>query len=229
MSKLAVYWPYSYNVFLILFLFLVLFIGLVFTGAVGFALRQIGFSPQTTATIMIATFLGSYVNIPLLKIKTVTPIIREEYIRFFGMVFRVPQFRYREATTLIAINMGGALIPTFISVYLLYKLPSVMIHALTGISIVAFVSHAIAKPVKGLGIAVPAFVPPLIAALTAYIICPGSPTVVAYVSGVLGILIGADIANLHRVSELGARIVSIGGAGSFDGIFLSGILAVLLI
>jgi len=52
--------------------------------------------------------------------------------------------------------------------------------------------------------------------------------VVAYVSGVLGTLIGADIANLDKIRGLGAPVASIGGAGTFDGIFLTGILAVLL-
>jgi uncharacterized membrane protein len=46
---------------------------------------------------------------------------------------------------------------------------------------------------------------------------------------VLGTLIGADITNLHRIPRLGAKIASIGGAGTFDGVFLSGILAVLLV
>jgi uncharacterized membrane protein len=53
--------------------------------------------------------------------------------------------------------------------------------------------------------------------------------VVAYVSGVLGTLIGADLSNLGVIPKLGAPIASIGGAGTFDGVFLSGIIAVLLI
>jgi uncharacterized membrane protein len=41
-------------------------------------------------------------------------------------------------------------------------------------------------------------------------------------------LIGADLTNLDKVRGLGAPVASIGGAGTFDGIFLTGILAVLL-
>jgi uncharacterized membrane protein len=52
--------------------------------------------------------------------------------------------------------------------------------------------------------------------------------VLAYVGGTLGTLIGADVLNLGRIGGLGAPIVSVGGAGTFDGIFLTGILAVLL-
>jgi uncharacterized membrane protein len=179
--------------------------------------------------ILVATFFGSYVNIPLLKLKAMIPIIREEYVSFFGIVFRIPQFEYGETTTLVAINMGGAIIPTLVSLYLLWKLPSATLYALIGIAIVATITHLVAKPVKGLGIATPAFIPPLTAALAAYILPSGAPTIVAYVSGVLGTLIGADITNLHNIPKLGAKIASIGGAGTFDGIFLSGIIAALLV
>jgi len=50
----------------------------------------------------------------------------------------------------------------------------------------------------------------------------------AYVGGSLGTLIGADLLNLGTVQRLGAPVASIGGAGTFDGIFLTGIMAVLL-
>jgi uncharacterized membrane protein len=53
--------------------------------------------------------------------------------------------------------------------------------------------------------------------------------VTAYVGGVLGTLIGADLLNLGKIRNLGAPIASIGGAGTFDGIFLSGFIALLLI
>jgi uncharacterized membrane protein len=44
----------------------------------------------------------------------------------------------------------------------------------------------------------------------------------------MGTLIGADLTNLDKIRGLGAPVASIGGAGTFDGIFLTGILAVLL-
>ncbi len=52
--------------------------------------------------------------------------------------------------------------------------------------------------------------------------------IIAYISGVLGTLIGADLTNIGKIGSLGTPYASIGGAGTFDGIFLSGILAVLL-
>jgi uncharacterized membrane protein len=82
--------------------------------------------------------------------------------------------------------------------------------------------------VPGIGIAIPSLVPPFIAALVALLVARTNVAAVAYVSGSLGTLIGADLLNLGRIQGLGAPVVSIGGAGTFDGIFLTGILAVLL-
>ncbi len=229
LSRRTIYFPHSYGVFALLFLILVLIIGLIFFGVVGIAFRQVGFSLQTTVLILVATFVGSSINIPLLKLKAVIPIVKEEYVSFFGIAFRVPQVEYGEFTTLVAMNVGGAIIPTVVSAYLLWKMPSAALYALIGTVVVAVVTHAVARPVRGLGIVTPAFVPPLAAALSAYLLPSNAPAVVAYVSGVLGTLFGADIANLHKIPKLGARIASIGGAGTFDGVFLSGIIAVLLV
>jgi uncharacterized membrane protein len=214
--------------FAVLLLILVLAIGLLFIGVLGVAFEEVGFSPIMTALILIATFVGSYVNIPILKLKTTMPIIEEEFASFFGIVYRIPRLEYGETTTMIAMNMGGAVIPTLVSFYLLWKLPSAILYALIGVVVVAIVTHAIARPVKGVGIVTPAFIPPIAAALLAYLLPSGAPRVIAYVSGVLGTLIGADLSNLGSIPKLGAPVASIGGGGTFDGVFLSGIIAVLL-
>ena len=67
-----------------------------------------------------------------------------------------------------------------------------------------------------------------VAAATALLLSRQSAPSLAYISGSLGTLIGADLLNLGIIQELGAPIASIGGAGRFDGIFLTRILAVLL-
>ncbi|MEM0058557.1 MAG: DUF1614 domain-containing protein [Candidatus Bathyarchaeia archaeon] len=229
MSRRTIYCPHSYTIFAILFLILIIIVSLLFVGVVGLAFRRVGFNSQLTALILVATFVGSYINIPLFRLKALIPIVREEYISFFGIVFRVPQLDLEEFTTIVAINVGGALIPTATSLYLLFKLPLVLPYAMIGIFIVAAITHLVAKPVKGLGIVTPAFIPPLTAAFVAYLLPSGAPAVIAYTSGVLGTLIGADLTNLHAIPRLGARIASIGGAGTFDGVFLSGIIAALLV
>lgn len=229
MGRRVIYWPFSNSLLLLLFFILVVAVGLLFAGVVGYAFRKVGFSPQVTAIILLATFAGSYVNIPVFKIKALVPIIRDEYVSFFGILFKIPQIGYEETFTVIALNVGGALIPTIVSIYLLWRLPEIAAIALTGTIFVALVTYLVAKPVRGLGIATPAFIPPITAAAVAYILPSNFPAAIAYISGVLGTLIGADIANLNKISGLGARVASIGGAGTFDGIFLSGIIAVLLI
>jgi uncharacterized membrane protein len=118
-------------------------------------------------------------------------------------------------------------IPALLSLYLL------SLHRLHGagaiaVAVVAGISHALARPVPGKGIAMPVVVPPLVAAITALVLAPDASPALACAAGSLGTLLGADVANLHRIRELGAPVVSIGGAGTFDGIFLTGILAVLL-
>jgi uncharacterized membrane protein len=108
-------------------------------------------------------------------------------------------------------------------------------YAIAGIAFVAILTNQVARPVKGLGIVTPTLLPPLSAALAAislvYIF--GAPHnlifIVAYVGGTLGTLIGADILNLGKIRDIGAPVASIGGAGTFDGVFLSGLIAVLLL
>jgi len=99
---------------------------------------------------------------------------------------------------------------------------------LLGIAVVAAIVHSLAQIVPGVGIAVPMIVPPLAAAAVGLVLAFRQAPPVAYVSGSMGALIGADLANLQRIGELGAPVVSIGGAGTFDGVFLTGIIAGLL-
>jgi uncharacterized membrane protein len=128
--------------------------------------------------------------------------------------------------TVIAINVGGALIPTLMSLYLLAR------NRLWGLGLlaticVAAVCYWLAHPVPGLGIALPMFVPAIATAIVALLLSRQYAPALAYIGGSLGTLIGADLLNLDKVQGLGAPVASIGGAGTFDGIFLTGILAVL--
>ncbi len=100
--------------------------------------------------------------------------------------------------------------------------------ALGAVAAVAVLVHVVARPVPGLGLAVPALLPGLFAVAAAALFHPAAVAGLAYVSGTLGTLMGADLANLGKVRRLGAPVASIGGAGTFDGIFLAGIIAVLL-
>jgi len=127
----------------------------------------------------------------------------------------------------IAVNMGGAVIPALLSLYLLVK-NRMWRNGLVATAVITAIIHMLAYPVPGVGIAVPVLVPPIATALVAVLIARENAAALAYVSGSLGTLIGADLLNLDTVRGLGAPVVTIGGAGTFDGIFLTGIMAVLL-
>jgi uncharacterized membrane protein len=129
--------------------------------------------------------------------------------------------------TVIAVNVGGAVIPTLMSLYLLIT-RRLWLNGAIATALVALVLHWLANPVPGLGIAVPVFLPTLVTAVVALVLSRRDAAPLAYIAGSMGTLIGADLSNLDKVRGLGAPVASIGGAGTFDGIFLTGILAVLL-
>lgn len=212
--------------FAFIFLLLLFFVfGLVKIGLFALAFSRLGVAPEHVFSLFFLSLVGSMINIPIRKI----PLEREpedmEIVSFFGMRFQVPRWRGREMV--LAVNVGGCLIPTALSLYLLTT-TIYPFRMLLAVAVVSWIIYQVAQPVKGMGIATPIFIPPFAAALTALILTPHFAPPTAYVAGSLGTLIGADILNLNRLKELNAPVASIGGAGTFDGIFLTGILAVLL-
>lgn len=153
---------------------------------------------------------------------------------------QIPETKYGAGKTTIAINLGGALIPVLFSLYLLiFSIPAneenpvvTYVKIFVAFIIVMLVVHAFAKPVRGLGIAVPSFIPPLTSAIIAVILFPiyvkTNPFIIAYIAGTLGTLTGADLLNWNKIS-IGAPMVSIGRAGVFDGVYMTGIAAVLIL
>ncbi len=189
-----------------------------------FASASLGIGARSFLALLLLSLLGSYVNIPIAMLpeRQVTTLAE---ISYFGVRYVIPVVRDWPATVL-AVNIGGAVIPVVLCVYLVAKNRMVRV-SLLGVAAVAAVSYVLARPVPGLGIALPVFVPPLVTAVVALVLSRSLAAPLAYVSGSLGTLLGADVLNLDKVQGLGAPIVSIGGAGTFDGIFVTGLLAVL--
>jgi uncharacterized membrane protein len=204
-------------------------LGIVFLllelGLLRFAYLSLGISPRAASLLLLGSLIGSYFNIPVAELPA-EPLMSDQVVDFFGMQYAVPVVTHWPSTV-IAVNVGGAVIPTLMSIYLL------MVHHLwvkgaLATAAVAVVLHWLADPVPGLGIAVPVFVPALTTAVVAIVLARDRAAPLAYIAGGLGTLIGADLTNLDKVRGLGAPMASIGGAGTFDGIFLTGILAVLM-
>jgi uncharacterized membrane protein len=229
MSRKTIYFPHSLLFFVVLLVLLGAAVALIFFGAVSIAFSDVGFTSLTIMLLLICTLVGSFINIPLLKLRATIPMIRDEYVTWYGLSYRIPWVEYGQTITVVAVNVGGALIPTAVSIYLLSKSSfSLIVLSLIGVLAVALVTHSVARPVKGVGIATPVFIPPIAASVVAFLLSPGEPRTVAYVAGTLGTLIGADLLNLKKIPKLGAPVASIGGAGTFDGVFLTGIIAVLI-
>ena len=191
-----------------------------------YAYESLGASSNTAIFLLFATLIGSIFNIPITELPP-ERVASHHAVDFFGMRYAVPGVSHGKGT-MLAVNVGGAVIPTLVSFYLLIK-RELWAKALVATAVVAFVIHWIADLVPGLfGIAVPLFVPVVVTAIVAMILSREEAAPLAYIAGSLGTLIGADLTNLDKVRGLGAPVASIGGAGTFDGIFLTAILAVLL-
>jgi uncharacterized membrane protein len=190
-----------------------------------YAYVSLGVSPGTALLLLFASLVGSVFNIPVAEFAP-EPVVSDRIIDYFGMQYEIPTVTHWQGTV-IAVNVGGAVIPTLLSLYLLVT-HHLWIKGAIATTVVAVVLHWVANPVPGLGIAVPVFLPVVVTAAVALILSRQEAAPLAYIGGGLGTLIGADLTNLDKVGGLGAPVASIGGAGTFDGIFLTGILAVLI-
>ncbi|MBE3551193.1 MAG: hypothetical protein BLITH_0704 [Brockia lithotrophica] len=213
--------PFLWPIFLLLllpFLLLNLYFQLV-----TFSFAKLGLTPEGATLLLLISLFGSFINIPISRTRTYAPPEPVGYFRGpFWVYYRPP----RVQETILAVNVGGAIVPTVFSLYLLTRTP--LLPALLATAIVTVVVHLLARPVPGVGIQVPALLPPLVSAFVAILLGGEYAPAVAYISGALGTLIGADLLNLSRIRSLGGQVMSIGGAGVFDGIFLVGIFSALL-
>jgi uncharacterized membrane protein len=219
------FFPLALPFLLALFLLVLLVIAVVEIGLLEYAYEKIGIDRRHVFALLVLSLLGSYVNIPVAELPP-EHVVSNEVVTFFGMRYVIPLVE-NWPRTVIAVNVGGAVIPTLLSGYLVVK-NRLYGRGLVAVAIVTAIVHALAHPVRGVGIAVPTFVPPLVAAGAALLLSRRAAPALAYVAGSLGTLIGGDLLNLGLIPGLGAPVASIGGAGTFDGIFLTGILAVLL-
>jgi len=219
------YLPLTPGLFSILVIIFVVLIILIQLRILRYAYMRLGIGPGAALLVLFGSLIGSYFNIPI-TILPGHPVRTGEIVDFFGMRYIVPVVTAFPGTVL-AINVGGAVIPTLMSTYLVLRY-QLWLKAAIAVVVIAIVIHAMATPVHGVGIAVPVFVPVVVTAILAFLLSREYAAPLAYIGGSMGTLIGADLLNLDKISGLGAPIASIGGAGTFDGIFLTGILAVLL-
>ncbi len=220
------FFPLALPFLIALVILVVVVVALVEIGILQYAYEKMGINRHYVFSLLLLSLLGSYINIPVADLPP-ERVLSNQVVDFYGMAYVVPVVQEWPGTV-VALNVGGALIPTILSFYLLAK-NALWARGAIAVAIVAAIVHALARPVAGVGIAVPVFIPPLVAAAVALLLAfHRRAPALAYIAGSMGTLIGADLLNLGRIQGLGAPVASIGGAGTFDGIFLTGILAVLL-
>ena len=219
------YVPIGLIFFLAFWFLLALLVALVQIGILQYVFESMGISRRYFLALLVFCLLGSYVNIPIAHFSG-HPERMGQVVTFFGIQYVVPVL-VDSPGTVLAVNVGGAVIPFLLSVYLIVK-HGLYVKSVIAVAIVSVLVHLMARPVPGVGIAVPILIPPLVTALVAWALSSWNPAPLAYIAGSLGTLIGADLMNLGKVRSLGAPVASIGGAGKFDGIFLTGVVAVLL-
>lgn len=204
-------------------LFAVLF-ALIQVGLLRIAFDKLGLSSESAMLLLIFSLLGSGINLPLFSMAAERPLDPQQRLpSWFN-----PLLTARPGKVVVALNVGGGLIPIAFSLFLLAHNPLPLGEVVLAVGIVAAVCYLVSRPIPRLGIGMPIFVAPITAALVAMMLSPPQSAPLAYVCGTIGVLVGADLFRLKDVRQLGAPIASIGGAGTFDGIFITGIVAVLL-
>ena len=212
--------PILYLAFLSILLIVVLQLGIF-----SIVLAKLGLSPDSASILLGCTLLGSLINLRLFTIKSSFEKLPENFLLPRSVFKALP---YHQGQTIIALNVGGALIPISFSLYLISLHSIDYLTFIPAILIVTFISYMFSRPIKGLGIGIPVFIAPVTAALSAIMLAPEHSAPLAYICGTLGVLIGADLLRLKDIKYMGVPAASIGGAGTFDGIFFTGIIAVLL-
>lgn len=202
---------------------LMFLIAMLEVGIIEAAYKKLGMSHRAVTMLLLLSIFGSYINIPILRIAP-APLIHHHHI--YNLSY-IPAMLVNQGDTIIAINLGGAVIPVLLSAYLLIRVGGVAPASIATIIVMLLVHH-FSRIVPGAGITVPMFIPGFAAAILAILLTREQRPAVAYVAGTIGCLMGADVLNLAAVARLNAPIASIGGAGTFDGVFVSGVIAVLL-
>ena len=214
--------PFILFVFIFSLLLLIIFVQF---GVISIVFEKLGLSQSSAYTLLVASLIGSMINLPLFSIKSKTKKTQDipYYYGFLREYFK----KYRDKTV-ITVNVGGALIPVAFSIYLFQNNPIIWPETFFAIMIMTAISYGVSRPIHGIGIGMPVFIAPICAALIAVIINPEYSAPLAYICGSVGVLLGADIFRINSIKQMELIVASIGGAGTFDGIFITGIIAVLL-
>ena len=215
--------PLRLLIFVIALTFLVIFVQI---GLVSIAFDKLGLSEDSAYLLLLCTLAGSLIDLPLFSLEAdsdAPPRMPTGPMRW--SFFKLPSVSGR---IMVFVNVGGAVVPVAFSLYLISNNQLDLLPVASAVAAVALIAYKISWPVQGVGIGMPTLIAPVAAALIATVLDPQQRAPLAYIGGTLGVLVGADLLRLNDIRKLGAPFASIGGAGTFDGVYITGLLAVLL-
>lgn len=219
-----IYLPVSILLFIGLLLLLPFIWFAVAIDVVKIAVAKLGFSPNTAFLLLVLVIVTSTINIPIYRLEAPVQLAEEFAALWLKEFWGIP-LRQVQRSTVVALNVGGGLIPVVLALYQFSQGNAVAILLVT--AIVTVVSYFAAQVVPGIGIQINPLAP-LSAAVSAMLIASPHAAPVAFAGGVLGTLIGADLLHLKDIQAMSSGVLSLGGAGVFDGIALCGLFALLL-
>ncbi|MFM2064152.1 MAG: hypothetical protein RLZZ507_3823 [Cyanobacteriota bacterium] len=220
-----IYLPVSLLLFLVLLLLLPFIWFAVAVDVVEIAVAKLGFSPNIAFLLLLLVIITSTINIPIYRLETSVQLTDEFATLWFREFWGIP-LRKMQSSTVVALNLGGGLIPVTLALYQFSQGNGLAILLVT--AIVTVVSYFAARVVPGIGIQMNPLLAPLTAAVSAMVIASPHAAPVAFAGGILGTVIGADLLHLKDIQSMSSGVLSIGGAGVFDGIALCGLFALLL-
>jgi uncharacterized membrane protein len=226
--------PLSVIAVIVLIGLVILLIPLLILGIIGAAFTRLGLSWVAALALVLLMVSGSFVNIPLYLIRR--EMIRAPPLDTEGNALPAPCSAMSVWDTRISVNLGGCGIPVCIAAYLVFQAILVsgtdfLIPVCACTSLVAAITFFSTRELAGAGIRVPVLLPALTALLAGLFLSGGTgltAAVTALAGGVIGTLVGGNLAHLFRVRDLEVPEVSIGGYGTFGAVFLCCILPALV-
>ena len=232
MKKNIFFLPVSlpFFIFLLALPFMLLAVSALLEWSPGPALHNVlGLSVFESVALYMTILVGGVVNLPVFEFKSRRDS-EQRYVSYLGMKYPLPVWHGHN--TVVYINLGGCIFMLLASAYFVLSLQPLTV--LLSIAIVSMGIFLLSKPSRSVGYYVPALVPPLLSlgvALLGLSLYGGglyNCARLAFVSGVIGTILGTMLHNVLRLQKLSASSINAGGFGTFDGIFLTGVLSTIV-
>ncbi|MGQ9590086.1 MAG: DUF1614 domain-containing protein [Planctomycetota bacterium] len=216
-----------------------------FPNAMGAGLAKLGLSPDTGLLLLLAMLVGGTIHVPLWRLPA-DRFLRTDPLAVFGLAGALPRLERRSREAVVALNVGGGVLPLALAGYEVVRLasgavwegavespaerpsvPGVLVALALATALNAAVSYRLARRVPGTGFVVPGIVPAIVAMASALFLAADAAAPVMLASGVLGTLVGTAL-RLRHLRRRPIGLASIGGGGAFDAIVLVVVLSALL-